>query len=160
MFYACGCLGSEAIQEKSSRIQVTSQCNASLHDWAATHELKFILMRRAKTEYVCMFQTYIHAWSLRHTYIHTYMHTYIHTYILTFARRINIGFNSCATHRIDILKRTRRGQCFQKQNENIFGHWAAWVQFQGSSAKSAVAKLVEFGHMISSTTSWFVELWR
>ena len=42
------------------------------------------------------------------------LHTYIHTYILTFARRINIDFNSCATHRIEIPKRTRLGEDFQK----------------------------------------------
>ena len=46
--------------------------------------------------------------------MHTYLHTYIHTYILTFARRINIDFNSCATHRIEIPKRTRLGEDFQK----------------------------------------------
>ena len=46
--------------------------------------------------------------------IHTYINTSIHTYILTFARRINIDFNSCATHRIEIPKRTRLGEDFQK----------------------------------------------
>ena len=63
--------------------------------------------------YVCLRHTYIHA-QLPEAYIHTRsaawdIHTYIHTYIHThslFARRINIDFNSCATHRIEIPKRT------------------------------------------------------
>ena len=55
--------------------------------------------------------TYVHTYV--HTYIHTYIHTYVHTYALV-ARRINIDFNSCATHRIEIPKRTRLGEDFQK----------------------------------------------
>ena len=38
---------------------------------------------------------------------------YIHTY-WEFARRINIDFNPCATHRIEIPKRTRLGEDFPK----------------------------------------------
>ena len=81
MFYACGCLGSEAIQEKSSRIQVTSQCNASLHDWAATHELKFILMRRAKVSMYVRMYVFMYVcsktlclWGVLNSNIHTYIH--------------------------------------------------------------------------------------
>ena len=40
---------------------------------------------------------------------------YIHTYILTFARRINIDFNSSATLRNEIPKRTCLGIDFQQQ---------------------------------------------
>ena len=50
---------------------------------------------------------------------------YIHTYPV-FARRINIDFSSCATHRIEIPKRTRLGFDFTTP-EYFFGSRAVRV---------------------------------
>ena len=75
--------------------------------------------------YVCMLE--FKTPHRQRVFEHTYINTYIRTYILTFARRINIDFNSSATLRNEIPKRTCLGLDFQQQKQNIFGYWAVWA---------------------------------
>ena len=59
-----------------------------------------------------------------------YINTSIHTYSVV-ARRININFNSCATHHIELLKRTRLGL---EMLQNGFLE-TVWSEFSASAWK-------------------------